>query len=43
MIVAIAQGIGENYFDARIRLSLIQAKQGDIEKALTNIRAIFTE
>ena len=36
------QGVhgGENYFDARIRLSLIQAKQGDIEKALTNIRSI---
>jgi tetratricopeptide (TPR) repeat protein len=36
------QGVhgGENYFDARIRLSLILAKQGDIEKALGNIRAI---
>jgi tetratricopeptide (TPR) repeat protein len=36
------QGVhgGENYFDARIRLSLIMAKQGDIEKALSNIRAI---
>ncbi len=36
------QGVhgGENYFDARVRLSLILAKQGDIEKALTNIRSI---
>jgi len=36
------QGVhgGENYFDARIRLSLILAKQGDIEKALGNIRSI---
>lgn len=36
------QGVhgGENYFDARIRLSLILAKQGEIEKALGNIRAI---
>ena len=36
------QGVhgGENYFDARIRLSLILAKQGNVEKALTNIRAI---
>jgi tetratricopeptide (TPR) repeat protein len=36
------QGVhgGENYFDARIRLSMILAKQGDIEKALGNIRAI---
>jgi tetratricopeptide (TPR) repeat protein len=36
------QGVhgGENYFDARIRLSLILAKQGNIEKALGNIRAI---
>lgn len=36
------QGVhgGENYFDARIRLSLILAKQGNIEKALSNIRAI---
>ena len=31
---------GENYFDAFIRISLIFAKQGDIEKALTNIRSI---
>ena len=31
---------GENYFDAFIRTSLIFAKQGDIEKALTNIRSI---
>ncbi len=31
---------GENYFDARIRLSLILAKQGEIEKALNNIRSI---
>lgn len=36
------QGVhgGENYFDARIRLSLILAKQGQIEKALTNIRSV---
>lgn len=36
------QGVhgGENYFDARIRLSLILAKQGQIEKALGNIRSI---
>ena len=36
------QGVhgGENYFDARIRLSLILAKQGNIEKALGNIRSI---
>jgi tetratricopeptide (TPR) repeat protein len=36
------QGVhgGDNYFDARIRLSLIMAKQGEIEKALGNIRAI---
>jgi tetratricopeptide (TPR) repeat protein len=36
------QGVhgGENYFDARIRLSLILAKQGEIEKALSNIRSI---
>jgi len=36
------QGVhgGENYFDARVRLSLILAKQGEIEKALGNIRAI---
>lgn len=36
------QGVhgGENYFDARVRLSLILAKQGEIEKALTNIRSI---
>ncbi len=36
------QGVhgGENYFDARIRLSLILAKQGKIDKALGNIRAI---
>ena len=31
---------GENYFDAFIRISLIFAKQGDVEKALTNIRSI---
>ncbi len=31
---------GENYFDARIRLSLILAKQGEIDKALSNIRSI---
>ena len=31
---------GENYFDARIRLSLILAKQGQVEKALGNIRAV---
>ena len=36
------QGVhgGENYLDARIRLSLILAKQGDVDKALSNIRAI---
>lgn len=36
------QGVhgGENYFDARIRLSLIRAKQGDIDQALGNIRSI---
>ena len=36
------QGVhgGENYLDARIRLSLILAKQGKVEKALTNIRQI---
>ncbi|MEM6998721.1 MAG: tetratricopeptide repeat protein [Pseudomonadota bacterium] len=36
------QGVhgGENYFDARVRLSLILAKQGEIQKALTNIRSI---
>jgi tetratricopeptide (TPR) repeat protein len=36
------QGVhgGENYLDARIRLSLILAKQGNVDKALTNIRAI---
>lgn len=36
------QGVhgGENYFDARIRLSLILAKQGQIDKALGNIRSI---
>ena len=36
------QGVhgGENYLDARIRLSLILAKQGDVDKALTNIRSI---
>lgn len=36
------QGVhgGENFFDARIRLSLILAKQGEIEKALGNIRAV---
>ncbi|MBL1143039.1 MAG: tetratricopeptide repeat protein [Proteobacteria bacterium] len=36
------QGVhgGANYFDARVRLSLILAKQGDIDKALTNIRSI---
>jgi tetratricopeptide (TPR) repeat protein len=36
------QGVhgGENYLDARIRLSLILAKQGDVEKALSNIRSI---
>ena len=31
---------GENYYDALIRISLIFAKQGDIKKALTNIRSI---
>lgn len=36
------QGVhgGENYLDARIRMSLILAKQGEIEKALENIHAI---
>ncbi len=36
------QGVhgGENYLDANIRLSLILAKQGQVEKALTNIRSI---
>lgn len=36
------QGVhgGEYYFDARIRLSLILAKQGKVEKALSNIRSI---
>ena len=36
------QGVhgGENYLDANIRLSLILAKQGEVEKALTNIRSI---
>lgn len=36
------QGVhgGDNYMDARIRMSLILAKQGEIEKALSNIRAI---
>jgi len=31
---------GDNYYDALIRVSLILAKQGKIEKALTNIRSI---
>jgi tetratricopeptide (TPR) repeat protein len=31
---------GENYYDALIRISLIFAKQGNIKKALTNIRSI---
>jgi len=36
------QGVhgGDNYLDAQIRLSLILAKQGYIEKALSNIRSI---
>lgn len=36
------QGVhgGENYLDARIRLSLVLAKQGDVDKALENIHAI---
>ncbi|MDB9751816.1 tetratricopeptide repeat protein [Gammaproteobacteria bacterium] len=36
------QGVhgGGNYFDARIRLSLIFAKQGNVDKALNNIRSI---
>jgi len=36
------QGVhgGENYLDARIRLSLILAKQGNVDKALSNIRSI---
>lgn len=40
--IGLYQGVhgGENYFDARIRLSLILAKQGEIEKALGNIRSI---
>ncbi len=39
---ALYQGVhgGENYLDARIRLSLVLAKQGDVDKALRNIRAI---
>ena len=31
---------GDNYYDALIRISLVFAKQGEIEKALTNIRFI---
>lgn len=36
------QGVhgGENYLDAQIRLSLIIAKQGDVDKALDNIHSI---
>ncbi len=36
------QGVhgGENYLDARIRMSLILAKQGNVDKALENIRNI---
>ena len=36
------QGVhgGENYLDAKIRLSLILAKQGNVDKALSNIRSI---
>ncbi len=36
------QGVhgGENYLDARIRMSLILARQGNVDKALENIRAI---
>jgi len=36
------QGVhgGENYLDARIRLSLLLAKQGNVDKALSNIRSI---
>ena len=36
------QGVheGDGYFDARIRLSLILAKQGQVEKALGQIRAL---
>lgn len=36
------QGVhgGENYLDARIRLSLILARQGEVDKALGNIRSI---
>ena len=36
------QGVhgGDNYLDAEIRLSLILAKEGKVEKALSNIRAI---
>ncbi len=36
------QGVhgGDNYLDARIRLSLLLAKEGQVEKALTNIRSI---
>lgn len=31
---------GENYLDANIRLSLILARQGEVDKALANIRSI---
>lgn len=36
------QGVhgGENYLDARIRMSLILARQGNVDKALENIRTI---
>jgi len=36
------QGVhgGQNYFDARVRLSLVLAKQGEIENALDSIRSI---
>ena len=36
------QGVysGDNYLDAEIRLSLIMAKEGKVENALSNIRAI---
>ncbi len=33
---------GENYFDARIRLALLQAKLGDVEKARQALRLITT-
>jgi len=40
--IGLYQGVhgGENHFDAKIRLSLILAKQGNVDKALNNIRSI---